>query len=214
MPAENSENSSIAVAPACTDTWVPKSREPYPHNPNADLSWILLQQKVDACTADLQDHRRGSKMLPKPVMQAIKNPERPARVLLVEDNKADVRLITEAFREAKIAHELEFARDGVEAMKRLKDGAAADLPDVVLLDLNLPKKNGQTVLAEMKADAVLKRIPVIVLTSSNAVNDVRAVYELNANCFVRKPLAFDEYVNVVRSIERFWLNTAVLPVAA
>ena len=138
------------------------------------------------------------------------------RILLVEDSPADVRLIREALKETPFRVDLHVARDGVEAMDHLHgslQGRGA-LPDLVLLDLNLPRKNGREVLAEVKAVPGLKQIPVLVMTSSRADEDISQAYELNANCYITKPNDLSEYVNVVRAIEDFWFATATLPDAA
>jgi len=135
-------------------------------------------------------------------------------ILLVDDNPGDVRLTVEAFREAEIPNRMRVASDGVEALAILRGEppfAESFRPDIILLDLNLPRKDGREVLAEIKADPVLRRIPVVVLTTSNASEDVRRVYDLNANCFVSKPVDLDRFMDVVRSIEDFWLKIAVLP---
>lgn len=139
---------------------------------------------------------------------------RPLRVLLVEDNPGDVRLTQEAFKEGHLLVELSVARDGVEAMEFLRgEGpfAGAPRPDLILLDLNLPRKNGREVLGEIKADAELKRLPVIVMTTSKAEQDVHRAYNLNANCYITKPVELDEFLRVVRSIEDFWLSIVTLP---
>jgi chemotaxis family two-component system response regulator Rcp1 len=140
---------------------------------------------------------------------------RLVNVLLVEDNPGDVRLTREVLKEGKILNTLTVARDGVEAMACLhREGRFADLEpqDLILLDLNLPKKDGREVLAEIKADPALRRIPVVVLTTSRAEEDVLAAYDLHANCYITKPVQFDRFVEVVRSIEDFWLSIVRLPV--
>ena len=140
--------------------------------------------------------------------------QRPARVLLVEDNEADVRLTREALREAGENVRLSAVVDGEQALAFLRrEGAYAEAPrpKLVLLDLNLPRKDGREVLDELKADPTLARIPVIVLTTSAAESDILHSYDLQANCFITKPLDLDEYFTVVRSIEDFWLTTARLP---
>ncbi|MDX8412016.1 MAG: response regulator [Mariprofundaceae bacterium] len=139
---------------------------------------------------------------------------RPADILLVEDNPGDVRLIREAMRENKILNTLNVVSDGVEAMaylQRIDDYAGASRPDLILLDLNLPKKSGREVLEEIKMDEFLKRIPVLILTSSEAEEDIVATYDLHANCYVVKPGGLDDFVAVVRSIESFWLTIVKLP---
>ncbi len=139
---------------------------------------------------------------------------RPARVLLVEDNEADVRLTREALREPGPPVRLSSVADGEQALAFLRrEGAYAEAPrpKLVLLDLNLPRKDGREVLEELKSDQTLSRIPVIVLTTSAAESDILHSYDLQANCFITKPLDLDEYFSVVRSIEDFWLTTARLP---
>lgn len=139
---------------------------------------------------------------------------RPAEFLLVEDNPGDVRLTREALRDSKLANNLSVVGDGVEAMAFLRrEGKYADAPrpDLVLLDLNLPRKNGREVLAEIKSDPQLKRIPVVVITSSEAEQDIFATYNLHVNCYVTKPVDLDQFIKVVRSIETFWLTIVRLP---
>ena len=135
------------------------------------------------------------------------------KILLVEDSAADVRLIREALKETPVAVTLSVARDGVEAVEFLKasETGATIRPDLILLDLNLPRKNGREVLAEVKSSPTLKQIPILVMTSSRADEDIAAVYALNANCYITKPADLLEYVNVVRAIEDFWFVTATLP---
>jgi len=139
---------------------------------------------------------------------------RPVEILLVEDNPGDVRLTREALKEAKVRNSLSVVGDGVEAMAFLRrEGsyATAPRPDIVLLDLNLPKKDGREVLAEVKADPDLRRIPVVILTTSKAEEDILKTYDLHANCFVTKPVDFDQFIKVIRSIEGFWLTIVQLP---
>lgn len=137
---------------------------------------------------------------------------RAVNVLVVEDSPADVRLIREALKNASVPVQITVARDGVEAMAYLHDSERdAALPDLMLLDLNLPRKNGREVLAEVKTSPHLRQIPVLVMTSSQSDEDINQAYALNANCYITKPYDFHEYVNVVHSIERFWLLTATLP---
>ena len=136
--------------------------------------------------------------------------DRPLAILLVEDNPADVRLAREAFRTSKLQSVLSVVKDGVEAMDFLhKTGSYVDAakPDLIFLDLNLPRKDGREVLAEIKGDAELKRIPVVILTTSRADRDVTASYNLNANCYVVKPADLDQFFEVVHSTEQFWLTT-------
>ncbi len=139
-------------------------------------------------------------------------PARPVRILLVEDNRADVRLTQEALRESTVPSELHVARDGEEALQFLRREASyADRPrpDLVLLDLNMPKKDGREVLAEVKGDPDLRRIPVVVLTTSTARRDIETSYDLHANSYVAKPLDFDAFSTVVRAIEDFWFSGVV-----
>jgi CheY-like chemotaxis protein len=136
--------------------------------------------------------------------------DRPLAILLVEDNPADVRLAREAFRTSKLQSVLSVVKDGVEAMDFLhKTGSYVDAakPDLIFLDLNLPRKDGREVLAEIKGDAELKRIPVVILTTSRADRDVTASYNLNANCYVVKPADLDQFFEVIHSAEQFWLTT-------
>ena len=140
---------------------------------------------------------------------------RPIEILLVEDNPGDVRLTKEALKEAKVINNLSVLKDGEEALAYLRrqgQYAGAKRPHLILLDLNLPKKDGRDVLAQIKADEALKRIPVVVLTTSQAEEDVLKSYSLHANCYITKPVDLDQFVRVVRSIEDFWLGIVVLPV--
>lgn len=135
-------------------------------------------------------------------------------VLLVEDNPGDVRLITEALKDAKIHVHISVAQDGVEALALLRrEGryATAALPDLILLDLNLPKMNGHEVLTTIKQDENLHRIPVVIVTSSRADQDIAASYDLHANCFVTKPVDLDQFFNVVEAIRDFWFVIVKLP---
>ena len=138
----------------------------------------------------------------------------PAQILLVEDNPGDVRLTQEAFKEGQIDNDLHVVEDGVEALDFLfKRGEYADAPcpDIVLLDLNLPRKNGDEVLEEMRADETLQYVPVVVLTSSEAQEDVVKSYELNANAYLTKPVDPVDFIEVVQSFEQFWLSIVRLP---
>lgn len=140
--------------------------------------------------------------------------EREIEILLVEDNPGDARLTLEALKEAKMHNHLSYVIDGVEALAFLRrEGkyGAAPRPDLILLDLNLPRKDGREVLAEIKADDKLKRIPVVVLTTSQAEEDVLRAYNLNANCYVSKPVDLDQFIKVVKCIEDFWLTIVKLP---
>ena len=135
-------------------------------------------------------------------------------ILLVEDNPGDVRLTREALKDGKIINKLHVAEDGVEALAFLRREGKyhnAVRPELILLDLNLPKKDGREVLAEIKADKELKRIPVVILTSSAAEQDIVKSYNLHANCYVTKPVDLDQFINVVKSIEHFWLTVVKLP---
>ncbi|MFL6462965.1 MAG: response regulator [Bryobacteraceae bacterium] len=135
------------------------------------------------------------------------------RILLVEDSPSDVRLIREALKETPVPVQITVAQDGVEAMEYLRstETGRSHRPDLVLLDLNLPRKNGREVLAEVKSSPGLKQIPVLVMTSSRADEDIAQAYSLNANCYITKPGDLQEYINVVRAIEDFWFVTATLP---
>jgi two-component system, chemotaxis family, response regulator Rcp1 len=141
-------------------------------------------------------------------------PIQPLEILLVEDNPGDVRLIQEALREARSRHKLRVVQDGVEAMsylRKLTPYVASARPDLILLDLNLPKKDGREVLAEIKSDPGLRRIPVVVLTTSDAPDDISRSYDLFANCYVAKPASLSQLVSTVQAIENFWLSTVTLP---
>lgn len=140
---------------------------------------------------------------------------RPVEILLVEDNPADVRLTVEALREGKVRNNLRVVRDGVEALEYLRGcigGSGCLKPDLILLDLNLPRKDGREVLAEIKSDEQLKRIPVVVLTTSSAEADILRSYSLHANCYITKPVDLEQFVAVVKSIDDFWLTVVKLPV--
>ena len=139
---------------------------------------------------------------------------KPIEILLVEDNPGDVRLIKEALKEGKVRNTLHVVYDGVEAITFLrKQGEYSGIPrpDLILLDLNLPKKDGREVLAEIKADEDLKRIPVVVLTTSQSEIDILKSYNLHANCYVTKPVDLEQFLEVVKSIEDFWLTVVKLP---
>lgn len=138
----------------------------------------------------------------------------PIDILLVEDNPADVRLTQENFKEGKILNNLHVVKDGEEAMAFLhRKGKYADAvrPDLILLDLNLPKKDGREVLAEIKTDEELKSIPVVILTISKAEEDILKSYNLHANCYIIKPIDIEQFNKIVRSIEDFWLTLVKLP---
>jgi len=139
---------------------------------------------------------------------------RPIKILLVEDNAGDVRLTEEALREGKVHNELNVVSDGEQALAFLRrQGIHADAPrpDVILLDLNLPRKDGREVLAEVKADDDLRRIPIVILTTSKAEEDILRSYALHANCYVTKPVDLEQFITVVRSIEDFWFSIVRLP---
>ncbi|AFY79629.1 response regulator containing a CheY-like receiver domain and an HTH DNA-binding domain [Pleurocapsa sp. PCC 7327] len=139
---------------------------------------------------------------------------KPIEILLIEDNPGDIELTKIALEDNKMTINLSVVEDGVEALKFLKkEGKYANVPhpDLILLDLNLPKKDGREVLAEMKADPILKRIPVVILTTSQAEEDVLRAYNLCANCYITKPVDFDRFVKIVRSIENFWFTIVKLP---
>ena len=135
-------------------------------------------------------------------------------ILLVEDNEGDARLALEAMRDSKIRNKMHHVSDGEEAMAFLrKEGKYSKVPrpDLILLDLNLPKKDGRQVLAEIKEDDGLKRIPVVILTVSSAEEDILKSYNLHANCFITKPIDLSQFMKVVRSVEDFWLTIVKLP---
>jgi two-component system, chemotaxis family, response regulator Rcp1 len=135
-------------------------------------------------------------------------------ILLVEDSPGDVRLTVEALKEAKVINNLSVVQDGVEAMDFLQQKGSykdATRPDIILLDLNLPRKDGREVLAEVKNNPQLKQIPVVVLTTSRSEQDILQAYDLHANCYITKPVDFKQFMNVVKSIEDFWLTVVKLP---
>ena len=139
---------------------------------------------------------------------------KPIEILLVEDNPGDVRLTQEALKEGKVLNQMDIASDGVDALAYLRRTGShihAPRPDLILLDLNLPKKNGREVLAEIKSDASLKRIPVVVLTTSSAEQDILESYDLHANAFITKPVDLIQFMNIIKSIEDFWLTVVTLP---
>ena len=146
----------------------------------------------------------------------MKHMNRPIDILLVDDNPGDVRLTREALKEGKVRNELHVVQDGVEALAFLRrQGNYRDAirPDLVLLDLNLPRKNGREVLAEIKADPDLRRIPVVILTTSQAETDIVKAYDLHANCYITKPVDLDQFLTVVQAIEDFWVTIVKLPAA-
>ena len=139
---------------------------------------------------------------------------RPIEILLVEDNPGDVRLTLEAFKDGRILNHLSVVRDGVEALAFLRrEGlyATALRPDLIVLDLNLPRKDGREVLAEIKSHPEWRRIPIVILTTSAADNDVVRAYDLGANCYIVKPVDFERFMRIIRSIEEFWLRVVKLP---
>jgi len=147
-------------------------------------------------------------------MDDVTKGSRPVEILLVEDNPGDERLTREALKEGKVYSNLHWAKDGVEAMEFLRRTgrfANAIRPDIILLDLNLPKKDGREVLEEIKSDPQLKCIPVVILTTSKAEEDVLKTYGLHANCYVTKPVDLDKFITVVKSIDAFWLSVVTLP---
>ncbi len=139
---------------------------------------------------------------------------RPVEILLVEDSPGDVRLTELALKENKIVNNLHVAVDGIEALRFLyheDEYADAPQPDVILLDLNMPRMDGREVLAQIKNDEALKRIPVVILTTSDADDDILKSYNLHANCYITKPVDLDRFINVVQQIEGFWLSIVKLP---
>lgn len=142
------------------------------------------------------------------------HPEHTIEILLVEDNEGDVRLTKEVMREARVMNRLHVARDGEEAMEYLqRRGRHADAPpiDLLLLDLNLPRMDGHEVLAAIKNDPALRRTPVVILTSSRSENDVIRTYDLHANCYIVKPVDLTQFIDVIRTLEDFWLRIVRLP---
>ena len=139
---------------------------------------------------------------------------KPIEILLVEDNPGDVRLTQEALKENKVCNTMSVVEDGLEAIAFLHQEGTysnAPRPDLILLDLNLPKKDGREVLAEIKNDPDLKRIPVVVLTTSKAEEDIIKMYDNYANCYITKPVDLDEFISIIKSIENFWVNIVKLP---
>lgn len=140
---------------------------------------------------------------------------RPIEILMVDDSPGDVRLTQEALRDGKVYHRMHVAYDGIEALRFLRheeEHAVAPRPDVILLDLNMPRMDGRELLAEIKNDPALRSIPVVVLTTSQAEEDVCRSYDLHANCYVTKPVDLDQFIKVVRAIEDFWFAIVRLPV--
>ena len=143
-----------------------------------------------------------------------KKGKEPIDILLVDDNPADIRLTQEAFKEVKIHSTLHIVRDGAEALsflQRTDRFSAAPRPDLILLDLNLPKKDGREVLAELKNTPAFKSIPIVILTTSSAEEDILHTYNHHANCYITKPADLDEFIDVVKQIEQFWLSIVQLP---
>ena len=140
--------------------------------------------------------------------------QKSIEILLVEDNPGDVRLTMEALKDCKVHNNLHVVQDGLEAMAFLRqEGAYADKPrpDLILLDLNLPLKDGRAVLAEVKAEPALRRIPVVILTTSKAEEDIVRTYDLHANCYITKPVDLDQFITIVKKIEDFWFTIVKLP---
>ena len=138
----------------------------------------------------------------------------PIEILLVEDSPSDTELTIEALKKGKVNNRISIVEDGVQAMEFLRRQgvyAQAPRPDLVMLDLNLPRKDGREVLADMKSDPSLRSIPVVVLTTSRAERDVLQAYQLNANCYITKPVDFKQFIELVKSIEHFWLTVVTLP---
>ncbi|MBI5468272.1 MAG: response regulator [Deltaproteobacteria bacterium] len=138
----------------------------------------------------------------------------PIEILMIEDNPSDVRLTKEAFKDAKVRNRMHVAVDGEDAMVFLRrEGrhSEAPRPDLILLDLNLPKKNGREVLAEIKADSELKRIPVVILTTSDDERDIMTAYDLHVNAYVKKPVDLEQFIKIVEAVEDFWLTVVKLP---
>lgn len=139
---------------------------------------------------------------------------RPIEILLIEDSPGDVRLTQEVFRDGKVHNHLSVVEDGAAALAFLRKQAPytqAPCPDLILLDLNLPRKDGRAVLEDIKADEKLRRIPVVILTTSSAEEDIAKAYDLHANCYITKPIDLEQFIEVVKSIEQFWLTIVKLP---
>ncbi len=138
----------------------------------------------------------------------------PIEILMIEDNPSDVRLTKEAFKDAKVRNRMHVAVDGEDAMVFLhREGrhSEAPRPDLILLDLNLPKKNGREVLAEIKSDSELRRIPVVILTTSDDERDIMTAYDLHVNAYVKKPVDLEQFIKIVEAVEDFWLTVVKLP---
>jgi two-component system, chemotaxis family, response regulator Rcp1 len=142
------------------------------------------------------------------------NAASPVQILIVEDNPADARLVREVMRDSKVLNEIHWVADGVEALAFLhREGkySTAPRPNLIFLDLNMPRKDGREVLQSVKADPSLRQIPIVVMTSSQAEEDVARAYDQHANCYVRKPIDFDQFHQVVKNLENFWFATVELP---
>ncbi len=147
-------------------------------------------------------------------IQLLMNEGSPKQILLVEDNSLDARITKDALQESPIRVDLTVVLDGAEAMDFLRGRGkhtGAPRPDFILLDLNLPGKDGREILAEIKSDADLRRIPVVILSTSQAAEDILKAYDLNANSYVTKPVELEHYIKAIQSIQQFWLSTAILP---
>ena len=145
---------------------------------------------------------------------SVRTGAKPVQILIVEDNPADARLVREVMRDSKILNEIQWVPDGVEALaflRRQGKYAEAPRPNIVFLDLNMPKKDGREVLREVKADPSLRSIPVVVMTSSQTEEDIARAYDHHANCYVRKPVDFQQFHQVVKTLENFWFATVELP---
>jgi CheY-like chemotaxis protein len=167
--------------------------------------WNLSLEKVLLFILQFQQERRE-------IMNNLNG--KPIEILLVEDNPGDVRLTREALKDSKLNNNLHVVNDGLEALAFLrKEGKYinAPRPDLILLDLNLPKKNGRDVLTEIKEDPDLKRIPVVILTTSSAEEDIIKSYNSHANCYITKPVDFEQFIKVVKKIEDFWFTIVKLP---
>ncbi|WP_166244473.1 response regulator [Paenibacillus turpanensis] len=139
---------------------------------------------------------------------------RPIELLMIEDNPGDVRLTIEVLKDSKLKNNVTVMKDGYEAIQYLRgalNDSSVSLPDLILLDWNLPRKNGSEVLAEVKSDPKLKRIPVVVLTTSEAEEDIVKAYDSHANCFITKPINLDQFITVIKSIEDFWFTIVKMP---
>jgi CheY-like chemotaxis protein len=174
-----------------------------------ESGWNQRPDKAPYSTSRFPNYRRERRL-------ALTELVRPIEILLVEDNPGDLRLTKEALADAKVRNHLNSVIDGVEALKFLRQEPPynnAQRPDLILLDLNLPRKDGREVLLEIKNDPKLKRIPVVVVTSSAEEQDIVKSYNLHANCYVTKPIDLQQFVTVVRAIEDFWMTIVKLPAA-